>query len=217
MDGATCERAFEPFFTTKPLGQGAGLGLSVVHGIVQEHGGVIEVESQPGWGATFTLYLPVATAQVDASGNRMVPVADNLAADPEEADAVPVLKILCLDDDESVIRIVKQLLEIRGYRVSDHVNQQAALDAIRAAPGEFDVVVTDYNMPGMQGLDVAREVRAIRADLPVIVTSGYIDEELRTGAEAAGVQALIPKPFVLKELYEVIERLAQAGRQRRGR
>ncbi|RLT19306.1 MAG: PAS domain S-box protein [Planctomycetota bacterium] len=217
MDRATCERAFEPFFTTKPLGEGTGLGLSVVHGIVQEHGGVIEVESQPGWGATFTLYLAVATAQVDASGITMVPVADNLAADPEEADAVPVLKILCLDDDESVIRIVKQLLEIRGYRVSDHVNQQAALDAIRAAPGEFDVVVTDYNMPGMQGLDVAREVRAIRADLPVIVTSGYIDEELRTGAEAAGVQALIPKPFVLKELYEVIERLAQAGRQRRGR
>jgi len=210
MDHRTRERIFEPFFTTKPLGEGTGLGLSVVHGIVQGHEGAIEVESEPGKGTTFTLYLPVAPAQVGASGIRIVTAPDTTAP---EADSV--LQILCLDDDESVMHTMKQLLELRGHRVSGYINQREALDTIRAAPGRFDVVVTDYNMPGMQGLDVARKVRAIQADLPVVVTSGFIDEELRIGAEAAGVRALIPKPFMLKDFYAVVERLAQAGKEKR--
>ena len=216
MDAAIRDRVFEPFFTTKPVGEGTGLGLSVVLGIVQGHGGAIEAESQPGKGATFTMYLPIAPAQVGPSANRIPSAFGTEAPDADAPDGDSVFQILCLDDDASVMRMVKQLLEVRGYRVSGYVNQHAALDAIRAAPGAFDVVVTDYNMPGMQGLDVAREVRTIRADLPVVVTSGFIDEELRIGAEAAGVRALIPKPFILKDLYAVVERLAKAGRKKNG-
>jgi CheY-like chemotaxis protein len=216
MDAATQERVFEPFFTTKPAGEGTGLGLSVVHGIVQGHGGAIDVESQPGKGATFTIYLPITATQASTSTIRILTASDAAGSVAAASDGDPVSQILCLDDDESVLHMVRQLLELRGYRVSGYIDQREALDEIRAAPGAFDVVLTDYNMPGMQGLDVAREVRRIRPDLPVVVTSGFIDEELRTGAEAAGVRALIPKPFILKDLYAVVERLAQEGKEKRG-
>ncbi len=204
MDSATRARVFEPFFTTKPVGEGTGLGLSVVHGIVQGHKGAIEVESQLGNGTTFTVYLPIAPAQVGST--EVKPILGNSST---ILDKGSVSKILVLDDDESVMRMVKQLLALRGYRVVGYTDQRLALDAISADPAAFDVVVTDYNMPGMQGLDVAREVRAIRADLPVAVTSGYIDEELRFSAAAAGVRELIPKPFAMQDFFAVIERLAQ--------
>jgi CheY-like chemotaxis protein len=205
----TIQRIFEPFFTTKPVGEGTGLGLSVVHGIVQGHKGAIEVESKLGRGATFTIYLPIATAHADSTGVNSVPVLSTATTNEGAASHV-----LFLDDDESVTRMVKQLLQLRGYHVDTYTDQRQALEAISADPASFDVVVTDYNMPGMQGLDVAREVRAIRADLPVAVTSGYIDEELRSGAAAAGVRELIPKPFAMQEFFAVVERLVRNGKEK---
>jgi PAS domain S-box-containing protein len=209
MDAAMLERIFEPFFTTKAIDEGTGLGLSVVHGIVRGHGGAIVVDSTPGIGTTFQLYFPAVDAPVTVH---------------HPAAAVSVLPrgrdqhVLYLDDDEALVSLVSRMLARQGYRVSGYTLANEALDAVRADPGGFDLVVSDYNMPGMSGLDVARELRGIRPDLPVAVTSGYITDELREKAPLAGVRHLIYKPDTVDELCEVVRRLtseADAGDQRR--
>ncbi|MBI3376561.1 MAG: PAS domain S-box protein [Betaproteobacteria bacterium] len=207
MDAAMLERIFEPFFTTKPVDEGTGLGLSVAHGIVQGHEGAIVVDSAPGMGASFTLYLPAAETEAGAPQPGESAGAALKAATPQMGGG---RHILHLDDDESLVFLVKRLLERRGHRVSSHTDQRAALDALRAHPAGFDLVVTDYNMPGMSGLDVAREVRAIRADLPVAVASGFIDEALRAQAGGTGVRELIFKADAVEEFCEVVQRLVRA-------
>jgi len=197
-------RIFEPFFTTKPAGEGTGLGLSVVHGVVQVHEGAIEVDSQAGKGTSFAIYLPAAEAQAGA------PQSEAGAAATAPAPRLGSGQhILYIDDDEALVFLVQRLLARRGFRVSGYINQRAALDALVADPSGFDLVVSDYNMPGMSGLDVAREVRAIRAELPVAVASGFIDEELRAQAGGAGVRELIFKADAVEELCEAFARLAQ--------
>ncbi|MBI3375300.1 MAG: response regulator [Betaproteobacteria bacterium] len=205
MDAATLARIFEPFFTTKLAGEGTGLGLSVVHGIAQVHEGAITVDSAPGKGATFTLYLPAERR------------SELRAPEPDEGAAVAApdmgggQHILYIDDDESLVFLVRRLLERRGYRVSGYTNPGEALAALRAHPQLFDLVVTDYNMPGMSGLDVAREVRAIRGNLPVAVASGFIDQTLRSQAAGAGVRELIFKADAAEDLCEAFARLAQTA------
>ncbi len=120
------------------------------------------------------------------------------------------LHILLIDDDASVLRSIKFLLERRGYVISDYIDQEKALDALRLDSSLFDLVVIDYNMPGMSGIEVSRAVRMIRKDLPVAITSGTIDEELRSLADEAGVQQLIPKPCSGDDLIAIVERLANA-------
>jgi PAS domain S-box-containing protein len=204
MDAATLERIFEPFFTTKAVDEGTGLGLSVVHGIVQAHDGAIVVESQPGQGATFSLYLPGAEAEPGAPAAEQSTAAT--AATPDTARGG---RILYLDDDEALVFLTQRLLERSGFSVSAHTDQSEALTALRDDPAGFDLVVTDYNMPGMSGLDVARAVRAIRADLAVAIASGFIDETLRAQAEDAGVRELIFKANAAEDLCEAVARLAQ--------
>ncbi len=212
MDAATADRIFEPFFTTKPVNEGTGLGLSVVHGIAQSHDGSIEVDTAPGKGATFTLYLPAAKAEEIRFGiperqQRELAAVGDPAAAPRSATGV---RILCIDDDESLVLLVKRMLERRGFQVSGYTDQGEALAALRADPDSIDLVVSDYNMPGMSGLDVAREVHAIRADLPVAIASGFIDEALSTQASGAGVRELIFKADAAEDLCDAFERLASA-------
>jgi PAS domain S-box-containing protein len=204
MDAVTLARIFEPFFTTKAVDEGTGLGLSVVHGILQAHGGAVVVESQPGKGTTFRLYLPPVEAEDGA------PAPDQGAAATSPAPSLSGSRhILYLDDDESLTFLIRRLLERRGCRVSGYIDQHEALTALRADPAGFDLVVTDYNMPGMSGLDVAHAVRAIRADLPVAIASGFIDEALHAQAEGAGVRELIFKANAAEDLCEAVARLAQ--------
>lgn len=202
MDTATRERVFEPFFTTKPVGEGTGLGLSVAHGIVQEHRGVITIDSEPGKGSTFTLYLPAAT------------LAETAAPFPDVSEkplriASSGARVIYIDDDEDLSYLVKRLLERRGYHVASYTHAQDALAALAAAPASFDLVITDYNMPGMSGLGVARAVQVIRADLPVAVASGFIDEKLQSKAAAAGVQTLIFKADSVETFCDAVQRLAE--------
>jgi CheY-like chemotaxis protein len=204
MDATTQARIFEPFFTTKPAGEGTGLGLSVVHGIVQTHEGAIVVQSQSGQGATFTLYLPPAEA-----GDGDPAIGERIATPRRALILGRGQRILYLDDDDALVYLVQRLLKRYGYRVSAYTNQEEALASLRADRADFDLVVTDYNMPGMSGLDVAREVRAIRADLPVAVTSGFIDETLRAGAQDAGVRELIFKADQVEVYCATIQRLAE--------
>ena len=118
--------------------------------------------------------------------------------------------MLYVDDDEAIVFLMKRMLERQGYRVSAYTDPREALAAVRAAPDQFDLAVTDYNMPGMSGLEVARALREIRAGLPVAVASGYITEELRAQAPAAGVSELIYKPNTVDELCDAVARLANA-------
>ncbi len=210
MDAPTRERVFDPFFTTKPVGEGTGLGLSVVHGIVRGHGGVITLQSQPGAGTTFTVYLPVA------EGSAQVPEAPLAAVAAAPVAALPdAPRILYVDDDESLLFLVKRLLERRGYHVSIFQDAQDALAALHVDPAAFDLVLTDYNMPRLSGLDVAREAKAIRPDLPVAVASGFLDESLRGQASQAGVSKLIFKADNVEAFCETVQQLV-AGRSLAG-
>jgi signal transduction histidine kinase/ActR/RegA family two-component response regulator len=208
MDAATQERIFEPFYTTKPVGEGTGLGLSVVHGIVTAHEGAIMVQSQPDKGSIFTIYLPVAETEVSV-GVAGLSVGSPPATPPGNSGQ----RILYLDDDESLVLLVKRLLERQGVHVRGFSNQDDALDALRADPTRFDLVVTDYNMPGLSGLDVAREVRTIRDDLPVAVASGFIDEELQAQAGRSGVRELIFKADAAEDLCQALVRLLRTIKQ----
>ncbi len=205
MDAAMLERIFEPFFTSKQVGEGTGLGLSVVHGIVQAHEGAIVVKSELGQGTTFTVYLPLANVPDGAQ-----PQDQSAAPSSGAAPMSTGHQILYIDDEAALVLLVKRVLERRGIRVIAHTSQQAALDALRADPAAFDLVLTDYNMPEMSGLDVAREVRRIHAGLPVAVVSGFIDETLRANAAGAGVRELIFKANSVEELCRAIETLLPA-------
>ncbi len=208
MDEATIARIFDPFFTTKPVNEGTGLGLSVVQGIVATHRGVITVNSQPGSGTSFTVYLPVAKEQSVVTPSAAPSTANNADAAMDTRQ-----RILYIDDDEALVFLVKRLLTRRGYRISAHTDQNEALAALRADPAGFDLVVTDFNMPGMSGLDVARQVRAIRADLMVAVASGFIDDTLREQAIEAGAREFIFKAEAVEDLCEVFARLANRARK----
>jgi PAS domain S-box-containing protein len=201
MDEVTRSRIFEPFFTTKPVGRGTGLGLAVVHGIVSDHGGVISVDSAPGRGSTFHVYLP----RGDASSAPLELVAEPVSAAPAAESAPP--HVLCVDDDD-VMRLAEQgVLEALGYLVTSFADAAEALEAVRTAPHAFDLVVADYNMPGMSGLELARALAALRPGLPVIISTGYITDALRTRAAALGVRELVRKENTVEELGSAVRRV----------
>jgi len=207
MDAATLERVFEPFFTTKPVGQGTGLGLSVVHGVMRTHAGAVDVQSTPGQGSRFTLYFPVAEASV--------PAAEMHAPGPVPT-AVPASQqqryhVMYVDDDQALVFLVQRLLRRRGYQVSGFNDPHAAADALRAAPQDYHLLVTDYNMPGYSGVDLLHEVRSIRPDLPVALASGHVTTEIEQAALAAGARALIHKPNDVQELCDTVDRLVNGA------
>jgi signal transduction histidine kinase/ActR/RegA family two-component response regulator len=202
MSAATRARIFEPFFTTKPVGEGTGLGLAVAHGIVAAHGGAIAVESEEGAGSTFRIYLPRASG---AEASRRVPAPDPAPQGCGE-------RVLYVDDDEVMGLMVERLLQRLGYDVTCHQDPQAALSAVRLRPDAFDVAVTDLNMPGLSGLDVAREIARVRRDLPVIISSGNLPEHLHAEAQGAGVRALLQKQYTLEELGPAIRRVLAGDR-----
>ena len=202
MDAPTRERIFEPFFTTKPVGQGTGLGLSVVHGILSSHHGAIAVESEPGRGSTFHLYIPLVEPDPATAAN---------TASIETVTPAPVRghgeRVLYVDDDETMVVLVERILERAGYRVSTYWDPQEAVAAVREHPDAFDLVVTDFNMPEFSGLEVARELACIRPRLPVVISSGYITEELRAEAKLAGVRGLLEKQNLFEDITGLLGRI----------
>jgi PAS domain S-box-containing protein len=202
MDAATRARIFEPFFTTKPVGQGTGLGLSVVHGIVTAHAGGISVDSRPGDGSTFHLYLPACT-----------PVVPLDARPPHDGEVRRGQgeHVLYVDDDETMVLVASRLLQRAGYRVSTQSNARAAIEFVREQPQAFDLIVTDFNMPDCTGLEVARAVAAIRPGLPVIISSGHLTEDLRSEASAIGVRSLLEKENTLVELCPLVAHVLGEG------
>jgi PAS domain S-box-containing protein len=194
MEPATVARVFEPFFTTKKSGEGTGLGLAVVHGIVASHGGTVTVESELGKGSTFSVYLPSATTDA---------VAELRTRDAESNGNGE--QVLVVDDEPDVARLLQRILEGRGYRVSVFISSEEALRAFRAEPSAFDAVITDHTMPRMTGVELARELKALRGDIPVILTTGYGDQ-LESTPVGSGIDAVAGKPFDGATLARVLRR-----------
>ena len=204
MDAATLERIFEPFFTTKPVGQGTGLGLAVVHGVMRTHGGAVDVTSTLGEGSRFTLYFPVASGSAPVA---CVPAPRRAALAVAPADDAPRRHVMYVDDDQALVFLVQRLLRRRGYDVSGFTDPREAMAALEAAPEQYDLLVTDYNMPGFCGVDLVRAAAVIRPALPVALASGYVTAEIEAEALAAGARALIHKPNDVEELCTTVDQL----------
>lgn len=208
MDSRTRERVFEPFFTTKKPGEGTGLGLSVVHGIVESQGGFITLESEPGHGTTFYLYLQIAKEKSVAP--------DAVLHEPSPpsvfAPATPGCRVLFLDDDSSIVKISVAMLEHAGCHVSAFDDPLRALEAFRAAPAEFDIVVTDAAMPNLSGCDFAAELLKMRPALPVILVSGFLRDEELERARRIGIARVLPKPYSWKTLLELVKTETEKAR-----
>jgi PAS domain S-box-containing protein len=183
-------RIFDPFFTTKEPGAGTGLGLSLVHGIVTELGGAIDVASLEGMGSTFKVYLPCAgEAQADVA--------------PIESPAVPRgahQQVLVVDDEDSLVRLTTERLGELGYVCVGYTSSVDALVAFQAHPERFDAIVTDERMPALSGIALANAARGTRADIPVLLVSGYVGGDLVSRAHAAGVTSVLGKPLAANEL-----------------
>ena len=195
------ERIFEPFFTTKGPGEGTGMGLAVVHGIIASHGGAMTVESAPSHGTTVRVYLPESAA---------LPVA---RACPE----APVLhgraRILFVDDEAALADLGHALLTVLGYEVVAVTSSREALAVFQAAPARFDLVITDYTMPQLTGEALAHALRGIRPTVPIILCTGFSETMTAEKAQALGIDAFCLKPVVLQELGQTIRRVLRQRRE----
>ena len=201
MEPEILDRIMEPFFTTRGVGQGTGLGLSLVHGIVKGHGGAITVESEVAVGSCFTVYLPVLDSGLVVSDH-----VDTQWLHGHES-------ILFVDDEAALADVGKELLEYLGYRVTSLTSSLEALELFREQPNHFDLLITDQTMPHMTGLDLAREVLKVRQDLPIILCSGYSEFVTEESSLAAGISAYVMKPLAIQELAKKIRRILDRSDQ----
>ncbi|MER8706282.1 two-component system VirA-like sensor kinase [Mesorhizobium sp. M1088] len=205
MDQATLERIFEPFFTTKPAGQGTGLGLSTVHGIVIAHRGAVDVNSKPGEGTTFEIYFPRIEA-AEATQNE----------DESDAAEVPVKHgngetILIVDDDTPLMQLAEEMLAALGYEPVGFDRSPAALSAFRTDPERFDLVLTDEVMPDITGIEFSGRLHKIRPDLPVVLMTGYGRQLRSRQLTAAGISEVIKKPLLSAAVAQCLARHLHSG------
>jgi PAS domain S-box-containing protein len=201
MTEAVRARIFEPFFTTKPVGKGTGLGLSVVHGIISNHGGVIDINSEPGTGTTFRIYLPANTEEEDATRfEKSTPVRASVT-------------VLLIDDEASIRHVLTRGLQRLGFQVTAMEDPQGAIEMLRDDPQRFDAVVTDFDMPGMNGIETAQRIQHLRRDLPIVLCSGFLDAQVSEAAIVAGVARILSKPIMSQDLAAAIQALCQARAQ----
>jgi PAS domain S-box-containing protein len=207
------QRIFDPFFTTKDVGAGTGLGLSLVHGIVAELGGAIDVTTAVGSGSSFEVYLPRTG---DIAGE---PAGGEISATPRGTQQ----RVLVVDDEEALVRLTTELLGAHGYACAGYTSSPEALAAFRAQPNRFDAVITDERMPTLSGLAMVKALRGVRAGVPIIVMSGYLGDDLVTRALAAGATAVLGKPLNEAELTAALAQALgrsaapRAARRRRAR
>jgi len=186
------ERIFDPYFTTKATGEGTGLGLAVVHGIIRSHGGMVTVLSEPEKGSTFHVYLPTIDMDVETEAR---PNMDT----PKGSE-----KILLIDDEQAVVGISKQILERLGYVVDPWTSSTEALAAFRQKPDDFDLVITDMTMPKITGEELTKELMRIRPDIPVILCTGYSKRITEEKAKAIGIKAFVMKPIHTQVMAETV-------------
>ena len=189
-------RIFDPYFTTREKAQGTGLGLSVVHGIIKSHGGSITVESEPGQGTTFHVYLPRMEYPKEK--------ADRMAASPYKGIPTGHERILFVDDEEALVDIGRQMLEHLGYELITRTSSIEALELFKAEPDAFDLVITDMTMPNMTGDKLARAMIKIRPNIPIILCTGFSERVTAKSAGEIGIKKLAMKPLVMRDLAEAI-------------
>jgi CheY-like chemotaxis protein len=193
IDPSHLGRVFEPFFTTKPPGEGTGLGLSVVQGIVREHRGAVEIESVRGEGTVVCVYLP-ALPQVGSED----------AVPRRTARHKAGLRVMLVDDERALAELGRRRLADLGHAPTVFTDPQRALAVFRERPHDFDLLVTDQAMPNLTGIELAREIRRVRPALPVVLVSGYGDSLTPESLATAGVCCHLRKPVVLEALTEAI-------------
>ncbi|MBI5594354.1 MAG: PAS domain S-box protein [Deltaproteobacteria bacterium] len=197
MEPEVVERIFEPYFTTKGLGEGTGLGLAVVQGIVKNHGGAIEVYSEPGQGTSFHVFLPMIAKTP----------AVNAAVEAKEALPIGKERILFVDDEKILADLGQEILESLGYDVVTHTNSLEALETFRIQSGAFDLVITDMTMPGLTGKEFASEILAIRPDIPIILCTGFSVIINEQQAKEAGIREFVMKPYSINSLADTVRKV----------
>ncbi len=197
MSYATLQRVFDPFFTTRDVGDGTGLGLSSVEGIVRTHDGAILVDTEIGKGTRFDVFLPV---------DERAPVTDTAKTKSKGNE-----RILLVDDDDALLQSIRIGLERLGYDVTALADGTAALDAFQSSPEDWDIVMADQAMPGLTGVDLAKRILNIRPEVPVVLCTGLMDTETRTSAMAAGVREFHVKPVLSSELADCARRILDAA------
>lgn len=196
MESEVLDRIFDPYFTTKGPNQGTGLGLAVVQGIVRTHGAAINVWSEPGSGSVFDIFFPRVEGYA----------APEASEAPPESIGSGSERILLVDDEELLTELVKEMLESIGYEVTALTESPKALELFRARPGSFDLIITDMTMPHLTGKDLAEEILKIRADIPVLLCTGYSDILNDKLAREAGICEVMMKPFTMADLDKAISR-----------
>ena len=199
MDAAVIERIFDPYFTTKATGEGTGLGLSVVQGIIKNHGGKITVRSEPGKGTTFYVFLP----RLEEEASPEIQTTETVPTGNE--------RILFVDDEEVLVDLGKEILEPLGYKVTTKTSSLEALQTFRSEPGSFDLVIMDMTMPELTGRDLAKECLAIRADIPIILCTGFSDQINPKQTQEEGISELVMKPYTVASLAKTIRRVLERG------
>lgn len=190
------ERIFDPYFTTKKVGEGTGLGLAVVHGIVKNHGGIVKVYSEPGKGTTFHVYFP----RIDGFQE---------ITETQKVELLPVgghERVLLVDDEQALVDLGKKMLKHLGYEVAVRTSSIEALELFRNRPDRFDLVIMDFTMPNMTGDKLAQEMMRLSPGLPVILCTGVSERISEMKAKALGIQEFVMKPFDLNDLARTIRR-----------
>lgn len=195
IDPITQKRIFDPFFTTKPAGKGTGMGLAVVHGIVEAHKGFIELDSTPGNGCEFRVYFPLSQqeAQPEATRNEIIPTGTG--------------HILVVDDEPTLINLCRQMLEKLGYQVSTALNSKEGLADFMSRPKDFDLVITDQVMPEMTGVQLSREIHQCRPELPIVLISGYSEALDIQDLRNCGIIASFNKPLLFAEFAKLVKQV----------
>ncbi|OPY84065.1 MAG: Blue-light-activated protein [Syntrophus sp. PtaU1.Bin208] len=195
IDSAIVDRIFDPFFTTKGPGEGTGLGLSVVYGIVRDHGGRIHVVSEPGQGTVINVYLPLIETVEPTKSEDMEPI-------PKGSEHV-----LFVDDEAAILDVTKAMLTTLGFKVTARQSSTDALELFRSQPHSFDIVVTDMTMPHMRGDELAAEMLKIRSDIPIILCTGYSDLISEEKAREIGIRQFLMKPLSLGDLARAVRKV----------
>jgi len=196
------DRIFDPYFTTKPPGEGSGMGLSVVQGIVRNLNGAVRVDGKPGSGTAFHVLLPVSESPVEqvfdwTSGTAL----------PNGSESV-----LLVDDETAIVEIGKLMLEQLGYRVETRVSPTEALARFQSAPADFDLVITDLTMPGINGEALSRDILRIRPDMPIILSSGYHRQPVADSSGSPEIAGTLPKPYRMRDLAVTVRKILDRKR-----